>query len=620
MKKLTPNKAVATQFLSLLDPNASAFTFQTFDDNQDRKDGPRPKVLHGSLDEHFDKLSYLNQEGAGVFVTVNRTDLNGRKRENIVGIRAVFQEADNGNEPELPLEPNLVVESSPGKRHCYLLTDSTKLDEFTGVQQRLVKDFGSDPNAADIGRVLRLPGFNHQKVSSKKGLSGKPFMVRIISHNNERYAWEDIKAALPPCGKANTSDGKQRSQADITPETLKHLKSALSAIPADDRGIWVKVGLALWKLGDTGYELWLDWSRTAPDKFDPQVAAETWKDFKPSNIGYRSIFHIATEHGWVNPKMSTFSRTTKEYGTISLEKLLTTQFPPRGKILHPWLPEKGLVLIFAEPGVGKTFLALSVAYAVANQFLAYLYWIPRWKRTRVLYIDGEMAISDIQKRFSLLVGDGDASKAGKNLTIMNPELQEGGMPDLSTEKGQASIKEYTDQADLIVIDNISCLCRTGEENSAESWALPQEWAIRMRAEGRSVLFVHHAGKGKTADGDPIQRGTSKREDVMDTVIVLRRPATYSPDQGAQFELRFRKSRGFYGKDAEPMYLSIKTKGNKLEWLRTTLTEDTYSRVIALTNEGLAPGEIAENLGVHKSTVSKHQKRAREEGRISAKEK
>jgi hypothetical protein len=54
-----------------------------------------------------------------------------------------------------------------------------------------------------------------------------------------------------------------------------------------------------------------------------------------------------------------------------------------------------------------------------------------------------------------------------------------------------------------------------------------------------------AGKGGQ------QRGTSRREDVLDTSISLRRPADYSPAEGARFEVHYEKHRGFYGADAEP---------------------------------------------------------------------
>jgi putative DNA primase/helicase len=90
------------------------------------------------------------------------------------------------------------------------------------------------------------------------------------------------------------------------------------------------------------------------------------------------------------------------------------------------------------------------------------------------------------------------------------------------------------------------LCRGGKENESESWAPIQEWILSLRRRGISVLFVHHAGKGGA------QRGTSKREDVLDTVIVLRHPDNYSPSDGARFEVHLDKARGVYGEQAQPL--------------------------------------------------------------------
>src|SRR5262249_29732034 len=98
---------------------------------------------------------------------------------------------------------------------------------------------------------------------------------------------------------------------------------------------------------------------------------------------------------------------------------------------------------------------------------------------------------------------------------------------------------------LIIVDNLSTLCRGLRENEADSWGPVQEWALRLRAAGKSVLFIHHAGKGGA------QRGTSRKEDVLDTVISLRRPLDYDASQGARFEVHFTKSRGFFGDEASP---------------------------------------------------------------------
>jgi len=106
------------------------------------------------------------------------------------------------------------------------------------------------------------------------------------------------------------------------------------------------------------------------------------------------------------------------------------------------------------------------------------------------------------------------------LRLLSADIIEGGLPDLGDKKGQAEVDAAIGEAELMILDNISTLVRCGKEKEAESWFPVQG---RAPADLRSVLLIHHAGKGG------LQRGTSRREDVLDTVITLRRPADYAAD-------------------------------------------------------------------------------------------
>src|SRR5262245_34868925 len=79
---LEPDYDEAERHLTALDPNTDRFTFQTFDDNEDRKDGRLAKILHGTLAQHFKTLVKLNNRGAGIFVCVAITDFKGRSAKN----------------------------------------------------------------------------------------------------------------------------------------------------------------------------------------------------------------------------------------------------------------------------------------------------------------------------------------------------------------------------------------------------------------------------------------------------------------------------------------------------------------------------------------------------------
>lgn len=302
----------------------------------------------------------------------------------------------------------------------------------------------------------------------------------------------------------------------------------------------------------------------------------------------------------------------KQAVAVSIQDFLHMEFPERKMLLSPWLPEQGLAMVVAPRGIGKTFFGMNVAYAVSAGS-SYLGWKASEPKP-VLYIDGEMPATVMQERLASITKC--AEKGAIDFHLITPDMQRDpdllpmGMPDLSTHEGQAELAIHTDSASLIVIDNIATLCRTGKENEGESWLAVQEWALGLRARGKSVLFIHHTGKGGQ------QRGTSRREDVLDTVISLSTPPDYNPEEGAKFQVRFTKSRGFYGEDAAPLEVSltIDIDGSQL-WTYCSLQQSTLTRVVELANDGLSQIDIAKELELNRSTVCRHVKKAKTEGLI-----
>jgi putative DNA primase/helicase len=245
-------------------------------------------------------------------------------------------------------------------------------------------------------------------------------------------------------------------------------------------------------------------------------------------------------------------------------------------------------------------VALGVAYAVASGG-SFMKWQAPGPR-KVIIIDGEMPAVTLQERLARIAGDNAAEPPdASHLRILASDLSQDGLPDLSNPEEQARYAEAVRDAALIVVDNLSTLCRSGRENESESWAHVQAWALQQRREGRSVLFVHHAGKGGQ------QRGTSRREDVLDTVVNLKRPEDYSPAQGARFEVHFEKSRGFTGQDAEPFEATLTEAG----WAMRNIENALEDRIAVLDAEGLNQRDIATEIGKSPATVNRVLKRLRE---------
>ncbi len=127
--------------------------------------------------------------------------------------------------------------------------------------------------------------------------------------------------------------------------------------------------------------------------------------------------------------------------------------------------------------------------------------------------------------------------------------------------------------------------------------------------GRSVLFVHHAGKGGQ------QRGTSKREDLLDTVIALKRPGDYRAEQGARFEIHFEKARNLHGGDAQSLEVQLeKLPDGSQRWSSQRCADQAEQQMIERVNLGLNYSEIGQEMGCHRSTVMRTLRKAAAEGR------
>jgi putative DNA primase/helicase len=283
---------------------------------------------------------------------------------------------------------------------------------------------------------------------------------------------------------------------------------------------------------------------------------------------------------------------------VALPEFMRMQFPPLEMIVAPIIPTKGLTLLYAKRGVGKTHSALGISYAAASGgvFL-------RWKAPKahnVLHIDGEMQAAALQERWLWTMNGGVCPGT---LRIMSSDAA-GMAINLQLPETQAYIDTLLDGVDLVTLDNLSSLTNASE-NDPDAWMLIQGWLLRLRFGGISVLMAHHAGKGGG------QRGTSRREDLLDASIELMHPADYRPEQGARFEVHYRKARRILGEDVKPFEARLQTNGTEAAWTMIDLDNAEEERVAKLLADGLSVRDAAQELGMSKSAVHRAKKRIEE---------
>ena len=107
-------------------------------------------------------------------------------------MRAVFVDLDGSPiEPVMkaPLSPHIIVESSKKRFHAYWLIDGILKQEFRAAQEMLARRFDGDLVVKDLPRVMRLPGFLHQK--------NKPYLTNNLHTNyQEKFNRIDFFDAL----------------------------------------------------------------------------------------------------------------------------------------------------------------------------------------------------------------------------------------------------------------------------------------------------------------------------------------------------------------------------------------------------------------------------------------
>lgn len=296
---------------------------------------------------------------------------------------------------------------------------------------------------------------------------------------------------------------------------------------------------------------------------------------------------------------------------VELAGLLTLEMTPREFVVEGFMQARDLAMIHAYRGLGKSRIAHGIGVAV-SEGRAFLRWhAPRPRG--VLLVDGELPREDLQKMLAQAVAarslmhhahDAPPNTATAHqaprapFRVLSADLSGEPLPSLATEAGRQLVERGLNGIELLILDSISTLCPgIGKENESESWDAMQAWLLDLRRQGVSVLLVHHDGKGGS------QRGTSKREDVLSTVIQLRRPSDYTAAEGCRVELHYTKSRGLTGEAAAPFEAALTAYANGTpRWTWRPLEDAQAERMAAMYANGMTQREIAAEVGVSQSTV------------------
>ena len=539
------NKEMATRFLVGLDPHATKFTFQFFGDGAARY----AEIVHGTLDEVWPKVLALNtpQRGIGVFVTISETDFKGRKAENVVRPRALFADADGGEQVKRCVSmleahgcsPSLVVNSGRGY-HFYFCSD-VPLDQFSLLQKQLIAKLGTDPAVKDLPRVMRLPGTLHLKDPAE------PRLVKLLNSPNasvKRWPLSDFlsKLGLSPAAPAprsnvmpskppeGASDTSAPAAFDVLPlgqdrETnIDEIHSAMMAIPPSAISTepeWVKLARALAheagrfpKQREELEQILDEVSRDANgyNKEDNRQRFQRYineASHRESPITIATVFHMAREHGWRgwSPPLAPTGSAPVVWSSRELQ-VSFSNIPHRRWLYGVDLVRGDITLIGSPGGAGKTSLALGMAVSIATGRELLEEKIFGGEGLKALYINTEDSGIEMRRRaWAFCRKHNIAEHDLERLSIAGTDdprvqrlsfLRTLGKRSTIDQEGFRQFEELLARLkpDLVVLDPMIALCGGGDVNDNAAMSLVMRDINRLAIKyDCAVLIIAHTKKG-----------------------------------------------------------------------------------------------------------------------------
>jgi hypothetical protein len=528
-------------------------------------------------------------------------------------------DAENPIATRGPFLPNATVVTGriPYLReHHYfrLLEPTSDADLLRELNRRLAAHFGCDIAATNVSRLMRLPGSVAWPVKPGRVIE----LTSWSSSDVGPYSAAELLPLLPEEKKARVEifdrctyfDGSMKTGPIPRPTMAERISSIA---PGNWHNPVRDIVAHKVVLGETDEEIHLiDAAITLPGWADDETRTDVQVLIDTARKKFGRLYDRGADpHYWdakipgglIGAPISQEAAITEDtIRSLSAGELLRLEIPPRELLLAPWLPKAGAAMLFAPRGAGKTFVTMTAAYAVASGGSALRWSAP--EPQRVLVVDGEMPLALLQERLAAISKGSETHLADENfLRFLPADFFRDGLPDLATPAGRAMVEFLVDSTDaaLVIFDNLSCLAGA-RENEADDWRPMQDLVLSLRRRHVSSLIVHHAGKNGT------QRGTSRREDVLDTVIALSPPKDYSPSDGARFEVHYQKNRGFFGSDAMPFEarLEIDASG-ACRWRCADLQQEQRDVAYEMFAAGKQAKDVERELKVSRARAYRYQK-------------
>ena len=345
----------------------------------------------GTIRQYWGEICAFNNEGFGIFITINEMDGQGVDNTNVTGIRAQFVDLDGIDAQQMLNEaavmqpaPAFYVQSSPGKFHIYWrVWTHADVAKFTLVQRKLITKFNGDPTIIDPARIMRLPGTLHMKNPAAPTLvqcCALPAFDAVTTSDALDMALWDIVPSELGSGNFQRIPVGQGDRAPSTDQAIEYLQR-LDVRQYTDRNDWLGVvGAFMQSVDSTNQDDWnraftayMVWNEGYPNN-DPAANVKVWNDFTEHGTTVKGWNRLHREATGLTPQQARLLSGQAAYhpGTPTAPVSLSaaSQEVPAidGEILPPSDAQDGLQAILKEATIANAPGALvEVVKALAGR-------------------------------------------------------------------------------------------------------------------------------------------------------------------------------------------------------------------------------------------------------------
>ncbi len=493
--------------------------------------------------DYFDELTRSNR-GASIYAAVNTYpasligQTNGRTQENVVAIRVLQVDADHDGAEAMKAikssalvpQPSIIVESSPGKFQGIWLVDGISKEEAKPLMQAIASEFHTDSAVAEVARIMRVPGFVNRKYESAP-------VAHTLVQKDARYRREHFKLSLP-----NQNDEFEKKNPDNWVKDIQLQHGQIYNQLVKLAGYYVREHNAddpdvLYTLLAPHCETAVDHDGVTPFHCNMEKVreyAEKWAEEFETDEEYKARTSLTLNIPIPSAPQAQAPTPTDVANWRDLFRSVgEMESGPIDMIVEGALQE-GTCFIGANPGDGKTLVALAFAKAICTG--TPLFGLPQFQVSKprpTIYLIPESRDRAFRKRCEAFCLPDDKTKfmartisAGVPLDLADPRLLE------AVRQTKA----------VVFLDTASRFMKGNDENAAAQnrWLVNDVIAL-LAAGAVCVVLVHHATKASKTSGERMTlenmlRGTGDFGAMCDQAYGIRKDMTLYKNGAGPMEI------------------------------------------------------------------------------------